>query len=321
MTSLYVSVENFLQNRFFRWVDKYTRSREEYTLNRKNLYIFPTFRGFIFFVLIVVLWLLGTNYQNNLILSLSFFLISVFIVAILQTHQNLVGLKVKLVGAEPSFAGENADFIFSVSCKHDLENISIKWRKSATSARVIDVVSGKNTSVTISHETKHRGWVDPGRLYVYSYYPLGLMRCWTYLNFDAKALVYPAPIEVAEPPSSEVETDNVGEFAVKGGEDFSGLSEYRPGDSLRHISWKSFARERGLHVKEFSQTMSKEIWLDINNIAGEGVEQRLSALCYWSLQYQLKDMHYGLRLNDLSIEPNKGEDHKRKVLEALALFS
>ena len=320
MKFLYSSLRQFYHLHFFRWVDKHIQAENQHQLSRHKLYILPSRRGLVFLALIVVLWLLGTNYQNNLILSLAFFLISAFIVAILQTHSNLSGVTIQLVGAEPAFAGQESEFIFSLSAAKPVQNMQLQWQNCPLQARVVNIEKNTPTSVAVPYISMQRGWLRPGRLQVSSYFPLGLMRCWSYLNWQASALIYPAPASLREPASSVLEGENRGEYPIKGGEDFSGLATYRPGDSLRHISWKNYACERGLHVKEFSQTLSQERWLDIQNIQGDSLEQRLSGLCYWALQYQRQDKYYGLRLNGLSIEPNKGEDHQRKVLEALALY-
>lgn len=320
MKSIYLSLRKFYHLRFFRWVDKHIQAENQHKLSRHKLYILPSRRGFVFLALIAIMWLLGTNYQNNLILSLAFFLISVFIVAILQTHSNLSGVNIKLVGAEPAFAGEEAEFIFTLSANKPVQNMQLQWQNSPLQPRVVNIKKNTVTSVAVPYMSLKRGWLQPGRLQISSYFPLGLMRCWSYLNWQACALIYPAPVAVAEPLSSARDDEAVGDYPISGGEDFSGLSEYRPGDSLRHVSWKNYARERGLHIKEFSQTLSQERWLDLQSTQGDSLEQCLSGLCYWALQYHRQDDYFGLRLHRHRIAPDRGEDHKRRVLEALALY-
>ena len=50
------------------------------------------------------------------------------------------------------------------------------------------------------------------------------------------------------------------------------------------------------------------------------MEQRLSNLCYWALQYAARGDEYGLRLPGVTIEPGTGQRHQEQVLKALALF-
>jgi uncharacterized protein (DUF58 family) len=50
------------------------------------------------------------------------------------------------------------------------------------------------------------------------------------------------------------------------------------------------------------------------------VEQRLSHLCYWALEFDRQEEEYGLRLPGVVIEPGMGERHRDQVLQALALY-
>ena len=51
---------------------------------------------------------------------------------------------------------------------------------------------------------------------------------------------------------------------------------------------------------------------------GQGVEQRLSHLCYWALEYEHRREDYGLRLPGKELAPGRGERHLEQVLTALA---
>ena len=315
-------VSRFFRTQLYRWIDKRAKPATEHVLNQQRLYIFPTLRGQIFIVLIILLWLLGTNYQNNLILSLAFFLISLFIVTILHTYANLSGLTIAFSSSTSVFAGEQAEFIFTLfHAKHDIENLNLRWRDSEFTVWHIEVKKNAKTQVSVPVHAARRGWLYPGRLLVESEYPLGLIRCWTWLNWRAHSLVYPAPKQSPQ-PASIATAEEVGSehHPIKGGEDFSHLVEYRPGDAIHHIAWKPFAQGKGLHIKEFSQTVSRENWLDYQTIVAGDMETKLSALCYWALQYNIADEHYGLRLPGKVISPDKGFDHKVEVLRTLAMF-
>ena len=51
-----------------------------------------------------------------------------------------------------------------------------------------------------------------------------------------------------------------------------------------------------------------------------GVEQRLSYMCYWVLEFDADQEEYGLRLPGYTLEPGHGERHKEAALKALALY-
>jgi len=307
---------------FFKVADRHAPKSTKHCLNRKKLYIYPSIRGHAFIFVMVIIWLLGTNYQNNLIIGLCFLLCSIFVISILETHSNLSGLSLEYVGTVPAFAGDNVEFIFTLNATNEkfVENVEIGWQAADDSVVNIVVAPGEPLKVSIPQKALKRGWHFPGRLLVQSYYPFGLLRCWSWLNWHAAALVYPEPLESPQQDNLSVISSGDGSHPVRGGEDYSGLREYHAGDSLKHVDWKHYAQEKGLYVKEFSQNVSRERWLSYNDFRFYDIERRLCALCYWAIKFSNQDEYFGVELPGKIIPPDKGENHRRKVLEALAMF-
>ena len=161
--------------------------------------------------------------------------------------------------------------------------------------------------------------MSTGRLLVESRYPLGLLRCWTWIDLDLRALVYPRPLP-CEDPSGRTSADPEGAAEpVPGDDDFYGFRDYRPGDTLRQVYWKGLARGQTLQTKQYTAYADRSLWLDWDSFDGQGVEQRLSHLCYWVLQCDRRGDAYGLRLPGQSFEPDLGEKHRQRLLKALAL--
>jgi uncharacterized protein (DUF58 family) len=107
---------------------------------------------------------------------------------------------------------------------------------------------------------------------------------------------------------------------VLGSDDFYGFRDYRQGDSLRQIHWKGLARGQSLQTKHYGAYADRSVWLDWDMFPGAGVEQRLSHLCYWALEFESRDEEYGLRLPGVLIEPGSGDKHRERVLQELALY-
>lgn len=311
-----------IQSRFFAFLDRRYASHHSHQLNRNKLFIFFTPKGSLFLSVDLVLWLLGTNYQNNLVLGLAFFMSSLVVVCILHTYANLSQITISCKGSGKVFAGSPVDFNFSlITRRSSAESIELKFREGEESYSGLCLQQDEEVQVKVPLPTVRRGWLEPGRLLVESEFPLGLLRCWTWLRFDTRALVFPEPLAAREPQSISIDEGGENERPIRGGEDYSGLNEYRPGDSIKHVAWKVYARGGGLHTKEFSQNVSREIWLNLESIEGDDLEQKLSALCYWALEYERRDENYGLKLPGLAIEPSKGEAHQHKILSALACFA
>jgi uncharacterized protein (DUF58 family) len=91
------------------------------------------------------------------------------------------------------------------------------------------------------------------------------------------------------------------------------------------VVWKKVAKADELISRDASQVQQFELWLDLNHtgLAGgvqAGLEAKLSRLCAWVLLAEKLGLQYGLRLGGQEIAPDSGEAHKRRCLQALALY-
>ena len=105
-----------------------------------------------------------------------------------------------------------------------------------------------------------------------------------------------------------------------GSEDYAGFRLYAPGDSPRRIAWKAATRGGPLLVKQFTDQARPELWLDWRLLGIDSVEPRLAQLCQWVLKAESEGRRYGLLLPGAQIPPAQGDAHRRRCLEALALF-
>lgn len=314
------SKPNRFQAFIFKLIDKRFPPAKAVMLTRRNLFIFPTTMGFAFLGLSMLLWMLGTNYQNNLVLALSYLLISLLIVAILHTYANLAGLRISVLGARPAFVGETIYFVLGVegARTQGCDNLTIRWWNGTEAC--FEFEHGENTQISVGVKATDRGYLRPGKLLIESTFPLGLIRCWTWLNLDACAVVFPKPIKAPMPLSARGNDDGQHGESFRDGDDFSGLKAYRSGDPIKHIAWKHYAREQGLYSKEYSSTEQSETWLEWDSFLELALEDRLSALCYWALEFDKLGIPYGLRLPGKQLPPALDDSHRLSVLSALARF-
>jgi len=289
-------------------------------LNNRKLFIFPTATGFAYGLMLLLVWLLAVNYQNNLIFAFSFLLSSMFVVSILHTFANLSGLEVSVVATEPTFAGDRARVTLRLTQRRKRLRDGI-FLYYAGSRRVSVAIAGADQSdVELFVTAPSRGWLQPGRLTIDSTYPLGLLRVWTHIKPSLKCLVYPRPVPVT-PALTGTPQRGQGELEVAGGtEDFARLDAYRPGQSLRHVAWKQYARGQGMLTKQFTDCLDDQVWLDWNLFAGMDREARLSRLCGWLLAVSRGNCAYGLRMPGVELPAARGEQHRDRILRLLALF-
>ncbi len=305
---------------FFRILDKRIKTALYYRLNRHNLYTFPSRLGFLFIFLIFIMWLMGTNYQNNLILGLCYLLVSLFVVGILHTYGNMAGIDIKFLGAKSDFVGENIKFVLEIKSPHKMGSYNLAMRWQSSEIQYFNLSSNEPVQIELLAPTKERGELRPGRLLIESNFPLGLIRCWSWLKLDAKAIVYPRPLEVEIPKGGTHEGDDTFDKVSENGVDLYGLRAYRVGDSPKNVSWKNFARGGDLLSKEFSRANANDSWLDWNVFSHLSYEEKISALCFCVLHMEKVGRPYGVRIPGSEISPSAGEAHCINILTALALL-
>jgi uncharacterized protein (DUF58 family) len=184
---------------------------------------------------------------------------------------------------------------------------------------VFDLPAQLSTPVELAIPAPRRGWLDSGRLTLFTYFPLGLFYAWTYIHFDVRCLVYPKPAPSLPLPAASAE-DGAGKATAAGDEDFAGLRTYVTGDAMPRIAWKAFAREQGLQVKQFSAFQGKSLWLDWSQLPSLAQERKLELLTRWVLDAEAQGMRYGLRLPGSELQPAQGQAHRAECLRVLALF-
>jgi uncharacterized protein (DUF58 family) len=288
-------------------------------LHRRRIYILPTPLGLVYGAMLFAMLLGGMNYSNNLGLALTFLLASLGMVTMHHCHGNLTGLSLRLLSAEPAFAGEEVCFRLL------LENPTLAPRPrielSADTAQpvTVDLAARGSAVAELRLPTSRRGHAPLERLVVATRHPLGLFRAWAVVHPDYDAIVWPKPApRGARPPQIETDTGGAQDHA-RGEEDFAGLRPYQAGDGLRRIAWKAYARGRGLHTKQYAGTGVISHVFDWDSLQGLDTESRLSQLCRWVVDAHRDGSAFGLRLPAAAIPANIGELHRQRCLAALAL--
>lgn len=315
-----VPLAKYFRSRFTVWLNRRLPSAAKIRLDQAKLFIFPSQAGFGFLALVVVLWLLATNYENNLVFAIACLLSSLLVTAILHSYANLAGLEVSFVGADPVFLGQEALFRIGLSRSGRRNRHSLRLRFQGCDTESAELIDTRELTVSLPIKALQRGWFYPGRVTLESRYPLGLLRVWTHLDLDCRVLVYPRPLPGA-PIQPSLAKGNTGmRQATVGSDDFAGLKDYLIGEPLQHVAWKHYARERGLLSKHYADAIDERTWLDWEAYPAMDREQRLSRLCGRLLEVSQGQSEYGLRLPGVELPPARGEGHKTRVLRELALF-
>jgi uncharacterized protein (DUF58 family) len=309
-----------IRRRFRDWVNRRIPPARAVTLDQRRIFIFPSRAGLFFGLSLLLMLTTAVNYQNNMTYALTFLLATLFIVATLHTYANLSGLTIRALRARPVFPGQQSEFDIQLERTKQRAHFALHLKWPESTEALVNLVDEDRVSVNLHNPVGGRGWFSPGRLLLESTYPLGLLRCWTWIDLDLYALVYPQPLPSADLPGLPSDRPDGVTVPVAGSDDFYGFRDYRQGDSPRHLHWKGLAKGQALQSKQYAAYADRSVWLDWELFAGTPVEQRLSHLCYWALEFEKRGEEYGLHIPGVTIEPGSGEKHLNAVLQALALF-
>ena len=182
MASLVAPIRARFQRRWKRWLNQRIKPVSSITLDQKRIFIFPTGAGILFGIMLFVMLLTAINYQNNSIYLLVFFLAGLFVVTIHATFTNMAGLTIVRLPAEPGFAGEEICFKVALRSKHGEahQSIQLGWPGRQLAIGSLGAVSEQVIHLYL--RAPRRGLMRPNRILVKSYYPLGLIRTWSWID-------------------------------------------------------------------------------------------------------------------------------------------
>ena len=289
-------------------------------LARRRIYILPTRTGLAYALTVFVLLLGSMNYNNNMGFALTFLLTGIGLVTMHHCHRNLVGLRLDFQGVAPVFAGQQAQFKFIAGNSRAMHRWQIRVAWDRSSPRYVDIGPLADVVFLLPLDAPTRGWMQTPRLAVSTTFPLGLLRAWAWINLDTTALVYPKPADNSPPLDLLSGAQEAGGQQQSGDDEFSGLREFRPGDSPRRVAWKSVARLGILLVKEYREGGQRPLWIEWDAVAAANTESRLSTLTRLVLDAHRERQTFGLRLPGSAVAPQRGEQHVHECLRQLATF-
>jgi uncharacterized protein (DUF58 family) len=289
-------------------------------LSHRRIFILPTRAGLICGITLAVMLLASIIYNNNPGFILTFLLGSVCLVSILHNFRSMTGLRVTTELCAPVFAGETAHYRVRIENPTSSERLNLEASLKGQPPVAVSVPEKSTVTLSLPLKTSRRGWLNPGTVTLVSRYPLGLFRAWSPLNFSASILVYPKPAKTPQALQARAPIRGGAKNLLEDNEDFSGLSEYQPGDSLRKIHWKAYAKGQGLLVRQYRGGQMADLWFDLDRTPGASLEDRLSRLCRCITDAERSGLAYGLKIPGFEQKPGHGIKQRSACLKALALF-
>jgi uncharacterized protein (DUF58 family) len=237
--------------RFANWLYGFTPpERGTVVLVHRRVYIVPAGLGWYFAATLAVLLMGSINYALSLGFALTFFLAGLGLAGMVHTARNLARIGISPGRTEPVFAGESAQFRLYLDGRAPFDRPSVLARHVGSGSQlVVDIPAHGIADAVLAVPAKRRGWLALGRVMLETRFPLGLFRAWSYVEPEARCLVYPRPERSPLPPYTGEAAAGTLHAPVPGSDDFAGLRGYQRSDSPRHIAWKAVARSDEMLTK------------------------------------------------------------------------
>ena len=289
---------------------------------QSSLRLVPTgnMTGLLF--ILAAMWYAGASQGNGAAYCLFFLLFSVLLVSVPKTLLNLASLKITTESIKPGFAGQEVSMPLEIAnlSKRPRNTISTMLPRGESEADVVDEIApGLAARTVLRFPAAKRGEHEITGLLLTSAYPLGFFRARHIMPVSQRYIVYPRPAGDPDLPPPAASAKGRAEVRQTGGDDFSGMRAYVPGESQRHIDWKAVARGQPMMTKQFAAETDGMLHFDFMAMPQKGVEVRLSQLALWVIEAERARRPYSLRLPSRKIPASLGEAHYHKCLRALAL--
>ncbi len=263
----------------------------------------------------------GAVYNNNLAFMLCFFLMALFLIGMVQTHNNIknIHLEKLTVFLSPSDSLGNGMVLIKNRNSEKCNQIYLQCKDNDDLLEVkIDTVFERSLhSQYFDFKTGTWGKKKTGKIRLSTRYPFGFFYAWQTFLYPKEYFIYPKPMGQPELPPTDHDQWGRKSHRQTRGEDFSEHKKYQEGESHKHIDWKIYARHSLLLTKKFNEGDKDVYLIDYNNTRGNE-DKRMAWLSGWIHQCEEKSMNYSLKLKTKVLPANHGERHKSECLKALA---
>lgn len=292
------------------WIKKRFHCDGQKHFSQKDVFVFIYKQGFLYLVLILITFIAGVNYANNLILGFCFLITAILCVSFYLTFKQLHGLSLTIITDEVSQVGQEQSLKLYFSQPDN--QTRYLWIKSEQNLKQL-IISEKQQEFRISFSAKTRGRFDYPKIQIYSVYPFGLVRAWSYLYLQKFTWIAPeTKTQLNENTHNKLSFDpDLDEFRE--------LRNFKLGDSLHAVSWKQVARGQGMYVKVFEQYQDqRSVEIDYAQMPSTSHEEKLSLMMGLIEQCEQQHCAYRVKTPSSILAIGIGEQHFRDARIILA---
>jgi len=292
------------------WIAKRFQVEGSKVLLQKDVLVFIYKQGFLYLVLIVITFIAGINYANNLILGFCFLISAILCISFYLTFKQLHGLEIELVA--PEVGQVSQPLILKILFKQSVQTVRylrLVWQEQEHFL----YLDQTQQSLELAVLPEQRGRYELDALKVYATYPLGLVRAWTYLYPKQKVWIAPKAYDWQKEHKNKLTS------AQDSLDEFKELRGFQQGDSYQNVAWKQVARGQGFFIKMFeAQANHQHVEIDYQQIPALGHEEKLSFMMGLIEQCEQLGDGYAVILPHARLESGQGQTQLMKARLLLA---
>ena len=310
-------ISKALNHFYFKIIRKKLKQHPDPSINRKNIYIFPTKDGFQLGLFLITALIASTIYQINLGLIILVTLSVLFFLSILITYENLNHIQIKdYENIIDSNGKEPLKLIINNSSKQKKINLNIIDNKDVLKSETFNLNTGSNV-ITFNNPFLKRGCYDYPLLKIQTIFPFGITKAWNWFQLKERFYVYPSPIMYFKDLNHFlVETLK---YKSDFSEDFDGIDQFQEGMSESKIAWKISNSKDQLYIKKFeSKLESKKILIDYNQIPIQDHEKKLGIIVFLLKECLQQNKVFAIKIKDQSSDFGDNKKHFENCLKLIA---
>ncbi|MFC3901657.1 Protein of unknown function DUF58 [Acinetobacter marinus] len=302
-----------IKKRWQKWIGRRFQLTEQRTLKQNDVFVFFNREGYLFLVLLIITFIAGVNYANNLILALCFLLTGILVLSFYLAFRQLYGLTIDLEVEQLGQVAQPLTLKFQFRPAKNQIHLHLRCQFQNTAKKI--TVLKSPMVVQFTDTPLKRGLHRLERFHFFSVYPFGIIKAWSYVFPQREIWIAPAPLEV---DLQHYGLRQQNEREQVGNEDFSHLREFQAGDALNRIAWQQYAKGRGLLVKTFEQHQHQQLDFNYTQMTLSLHEEKLSQLMYLVQQAYDQHMAFSLQLPSAQLPLGIGEQHFHQAKLMLA---
>ncbi len=251
-----------------------------------------TINAWVFIFLTVFTIIVASVFHTPLLVYTAVFLVSANLVLFVWSFHAIRGLKVKRFPPSFGVAGQAMEVTLELTNERTTARygtLGFDLHEQLTPGREYSPVaflvapSGSPVRSSYTITPPRRGVFRIGPLYLWGGDPFGFYKNWRKLELYSSVLVLPRALDfkMTQPPSiSRLSRDESGSIPVGGqSTEFLGVRDYVAGEQIRHIHWRTSARQGKLISRQYelnvAASVSVLLLVDENMRVGSGADTPL----------------------------------------------